>query len=65
MPTKQELGIREVTRPHSKIPYMTKLIFWEFGYLINLLKINFFLKIYIMFIQTKLRNVYVQGSTTK
>ena len=43
---------------------MTKLIFWEFGYLIKLLKIeNKFLD-YIMFIQTKLRNVYVQGSTS-
>ena len=48
----------------KKKSYMTKLIFWEFGYLINLLKGNFFLKIYIVLIQTKLRNVYVQDRTS-
>ena len=40
---------------------MTKLIFWESGYLINILKeFFFFLRSYYLF---KLCNVYIQGST--
>ena len=33
----------------KKNSYMTKLIFWESGYLINILKGNFFFKIYQLF----------------
>ena len=42
---------------------MTKLIFWESGYLINILKGNFFFKDHINYF--KLCNICVQGSTRK